>query len=180
MSTTVPRDFDAYFTANQGRIERELFDFLRIPSVSARPEYNQETARAAEWLAGSMRSAGLTTEILPTGGHPVVLGEWRGAGPDRPTVLVYGHYDVQPAEPLDLWTTPPFDPQVRDGRVYARGAVDDKGQLFLHVKAIESHLVVRGCRSTSSCSPRERRRWGATTWGRLWSSMSNGCGVMRW
>ena len=144
MSTTVPRDFDAYFTANQGRIERELFDFLRIPSVSARPEYNHDTARAAEWLAGSMRSAGLTTEILPTGGHPVVLGEWRGAGPDRPTVLVYGHYDVQPAEPLDLWTTPPFDPQVRDGRVYARGAVDDKGQLFLHVKAIESHLVVRG------------------------------------
>jgi acetylornithine deacetylase/succinyl-diaminopimelate desuccinylase-like protein len=144
MSVTVPRDFDAYFTANQPRIERELFDFLRIPSVSARPEYNGETARAAEWLAGSMRAAGLETEILPTGGHPVVLGEWRGAGPGRPTVLVYGHYDVQPAEPLELWTTPPFEPTVRAGRVYARGSVDDKGQLFLHIKAIESHLVVRG------------------------------------
>jgi acetylornithine deacetylase/succinyl-diaminopimelate desuccinylase-like protein len=144
MTVTVPRDFDAYFTANQGRIERELFDFLRIPSVSARPEYDGDTARAADWLAGSMRAAGLSTEILPTGGHPVVLGEWRGAGPSRPTVLVYGHYDVQPAEPLELWTTPPFEPTVRDGKLYARGSVDDKGQLFLHIKAIESHLVVRG------------------------------------
>jgi acetylornithine deacetylase/succinyl-diaminopimelate desuccinylase-like protein len=143
VAPSIPRDFDAYFTANRGRIEKELFDFLRIPSVSARSEHDGDTARAAEWLAASMRAAGLTTEILPTGGHPVVLGEWRGAGGGRPTVLVYGHYDVQPAEPLDLWTTPPFEPAVRDGKLFARGAVDDKGQLFLHVKAIEAHLVVR-------------------------------------
>jgi len=142
-STTIPRDLDAFFSANRGRIERELFEFLRIPSVSARSEHDADTARAAEWLAASMRGVGLVTEILPTGGHPVVLGEWRGAGKGRPTILVYGHYDVQPAEPLDLWTTPPFEPTIRDGRVYARGSVDDKGQLFLHLKALEAHLVVR-------------------------------------
>ena len=85
----------------------------------------------------------MTAEILPTGGHPVVLGEWRGAGASAPTVLVYGHYDVQPAEPLELWTSPPFEPVIRDGRIYARGSVDDKGQLFLHIKAIQAHLATR-------------------------------------
>ena len=144
MTATVPRDLDAFFTSNRDRIERELFDFLRIPSVSARSEHNADTARAAQWLATACGAAGLTAEVMPTGGHPVVLGEWRGAGADRPTVLVYGHYDVQPAEPLDLWTSPAFEPTVRDGRIYARGSVDDKGQLYLHVKAIEAHLRVRG------------------------------------
>jgi acetylornithine deacetylase/succinyl-diaminopimelate desuccinylase-like protein len=143
MAPIVPRDLDAFFAANGKRIERELFDFLRIPSVSAKSEHNADTLRAAQWLSASMRSAGLKTEILTTPGHPVVLGEWRGAGPDRPTILVYGHYDVQPPEPLDLWTSPPFEPAVRDGKIFARGSVDDKGQLFLHVKAIEAHLVVR-------------------------------------
>jgi acetylornithine deacetylase/succinyl-diaminopimelate desuccinylase-like protein len=100
--------------------------------------------RAAEWLRASMRQAGLQAEIVPTPGHPVVLGEWRGAGKDAPTVLVYGHYDVQPVEPLELWKSPPFEPTVRDGRIYARGSVDDKGQLFLHLKAIEAHLKARG------------------------------------
>ncbi len=139
----VPRDLDGFFTANRARIERELFDFLRIPSVSAKSEHNADTARAARWLATSMTAAGLTTEVMETPGHPVVLGEWRGAGPSRPTILVYGHYDVQPPEPLDLWTSPPFEPTVRDGKLFARGSVDDKGQLFLHVKAIEAHLFVR-------------------------------------
>jgi acetylornithine deacetylase/succinyl-diaminopimelate desuccinylase-like protein len=91
-----------------------------------------------------MQQAGLRAEVLGTAGHPVVLGEWRQAGPDRPTVLIYGHYDVQPAEPLELWDSPPFEPTVRDGRIYARGSVDDKGQLYLHVKAIEAHLATRG------------------------------------
>jgi acetylornithine deacetylase/succinyl-diaminopimelate desuccinylase-like protein len=91
-----------------------------------------------------MRTIGLETEVMPTAGHPVVLGEWRNAGADAPTVLIYGHYDVQPAEPLELWTTPPFEPAVRDGRVYARGSVDDKGQLYLHIKALEAHLAARG------------------------------------
>ena len=100
--------------------------------------------RAAEWLAARMRDIGLTTEVVPTEGHPIVVGEWRKAGEGAPTVLIYGHYDVQPAEPLELWESPPFEPTVRDGRIYARGSVDDKGQLYLHVKALEAHLRTRG------------------------------------
>ena len=144
MTATVPAVLDTFFSSNRTRIEHELFDFLRIPSVSARSEHNADTARAAQWLATAFGEAGLAAEVIPTAGHPVVLGEWRGAGKDRPTVLVYGHYDVQPAEPLDLWTTPAFEPTIRDGRIYGRGSVDDKGQLYLHVKAIEAHLRVRG------------------------------------
>ena len=137
-------DVASYLDANDARIHDELFDFLRIPSVSARSEHKADVARAADWLAAKLRSAGLTAEIIPTPGHPVVLGEWRGAGPDAKTVLIYGHYDVQPVEPLDLWQTPPFEPAIRDGRIYARGSVDDKGQLFLHVKALEAHLSTNG------------------------------------
>jgi len=141
---SVPRDLDAFFVANQTRIRNELFDFLRIPSVSARSEHKADVARAAEWLAASLDAVGVRIEIFPTAGHPIVLGEWRGAGAGAPTVLVYGHYDVQPAEPLELWASPPFEPTVRDGKIFARGSVDDKGQLFLHVKALEAHLRVRG------------------------------------
>ena len=86
----------------------------------------------------------MTVGIFPTAGHPIVLGEWLGAGPGAPTVLVYGHYDVQPAEPLGLWTSPPFEPAVRDGNLYARGAVDDKGQVWLHLKAFEAHMALAG------------------------------------
>src|SRR5688500_8429019 len=142
--TTPPSDLDSYLTTHDARIREELFAYLRIPSVSARSEHDADTARAAEWTAQSLRDAGLAATVHPTEGHPVVVGEWRGAPPGAPTVLVYGHYDVQPAEPLDLWTSPPFAPTVRDGRIYARGAVDDKGQLFLHIKALEAHLAVRG------------------------------------
>jgi acetylornithine deacetylase/succinyl-diaminopimelate desuccinylase-like protein len=137
-------DLERYLQQQDGRFHAELFDFLRIPSVSARSEHRSDVSRAAEWLAQRMTAAGLSSEVLPTAGHPVVLGEWRGAGEDAPTVLVYGHYDVQPAEPLDLWTSPPFEPTVREGRIYARGSVDDKGQLYLHVKALEAHLATRG------------------------------------
>ena len=137
-------DIDQYLTTHAGRIRAELFDFLRIPSVSARSEHAGDVRRAAEWVAASLRAAGLTAALHETAGHPVVVGEWRGAGPAAPTVLVYGHYDVQPAEPLELWSSPPFEPTVRDGNVYARGSVDDKGQLFLHVKALEALLAVRG------------------------------------
>jgi acetylornithine deacetylase/succinyl-diaminopimelate desuccinylase-like protein len=142
--TAVPADLDAYLTTNEARIERELFDFLRIPSVSARSEHDAATARAAEWVASSLRDAGLEATVHETKGHPVVVGEWRGAPAGAPTVLVYGHYDVQPAEPLELWTSPPFEPTVRDGKLFARGSVDDKGQLFLHIKALEAHLKARG------------------------------------
>ena len=142
--TAVPTDLDAYLATHDERIRHELFDFLRIPSVSARSEHDADTVRAAEWTATALRAAGLTATVHPTDGHPVVVGEWRGAADGAPTVLVYGHYDVQPAEPLELWTSPAFEPTVRDGRVYARGSVDDKGQLFLHIKALEAHLQVRG------------------------------------
>ena len=144
MTTALASELSDYLATNDRRIHDELFAFLRIPSVSARSEHRGDMTRAAEWLATSMRTAGLNAEILPTGGHPVVLGEWRGAPSGAKTVLIYGHYDVQPVEPLDLWTTPPFEPAIRDGRIYARGSVDDKGQLFLHVKALEAHLATRG------------------------------------
>jgi len=147
MNAKTPRvasDLDAYFTREDRRIRAELDDFLRIPSVSARSEHNGDTRRCAEWLAKRMHDAGLTATVHPTAGHPIVVGEWRGAGPKAPTVLVYGHYDVQPAEPLDLWTSPPFEPTVRDGKLYARGSVDDKGQLYIHVKAVEAILKTRG------------------------------------
>ena len=142
--TAVPADLDAYLTTHDERIRHELFEFLRIPSVSARSEHDADTRRAAEWTADALRAAGLQATVHPTAGHPVVVGEWRGAPAGAPTVLVYGHYDVQPAEPLELWTSPAFEPTVRDGRVYARGSVDDKGQLFLHIKALEAHLQARG------------------------------------
>jgi acetylornithine deacetylase/succinyl-diaminopimelate desuccinylase-like protein len=137
-------DLDTYLATNDARIHAELFDFLRIPSVSARSEHNADVARAADWVAKSLRDAGLEAKIHETKGHPVVVGEWRKAGAGAPTILVYGHYDVQPAEPLELWHSPPFEPTIRDGRIYARGSVDDKGQLFLHVKALEAHLKTRG------------------------------------
>src|SRR5512147_3192069 len=118
MTTTLAPDLAQYLAANDRRIHEELFDFLRIPSVSARSEHRDDMNRAAEWLAGAMRESGLSTEILPTGGHPVVLGEWRDAGPSAKTVLIYGHYDVQPAEPLELWESPPFEPTLRGGKIF--------------------------------------------------------------
>lgn len=133
-----------YARENLERFHAELFDFLRIPSVSARSEHDGDTRAAAEWLAERMRTAGLEATVFPTPGHPVVLGEWRAAGPDAPTVLIYGHYDVQPPEPLEEWTSPPFEPEVRDGRLFARGSSDDKGQLYMHVKALEAHLQGAG------------------------------------
>ncbi|MDX2183433.1 MAG: dipeptidase [Gemmatimonadaceae bacterium] len=143
-SAVIPRDLDAFFDANGPRLRAGLDEFLRIPSVSAKSEHSADVAHAADWLARELRRIGVPTEVIPTAGHPIVLGEWRNAGPDAPTVLVYGHYDVQPAEPLELWTSPAFEPTERDGKLFARGAVDDKGQLWLHIKAIEAHLAVRG------------------------------------
>lgn len=130
--------------AELSRYRDELFEFLMIPSVSARSEFREDTRRAAQWVAHSLQRAGLDTRIEETPGHPIVLGEWRGAGPGAPTLLVYGHYDVQPPEPLHLWTSPPFEPTERNGRIYARGAADDKGQLFLHLKALERLLANGG------------------------------------
>ena len=143
-SAKVPSDLDSYFAREERRISAELDEFLRIPSVSARSEHDADTGRCAEWLATQLRKCGFEAGVHPTAGHPIVLAEWRKAGKDAPTVLVYGHYDVQPVEPLELWTSPPFEPTVRDGKLFARGAVDDKGQLYIHVKAAEALLRERG------------------------------------
>lgn len=123
----------------------ELIEFLSIPSVSTQPRHAADVAAAAEWLAQKMDSAGLEhVKVIKTSGHPLVYGDWLHAGADRPTVLIYGHYDVQPAEPFDLWETPPFEPTVRDGYVFARGSADDKGQAYVHVKAVEAFLQSSG------------------------------------
>ena len=133
-------DTRGYIDAEIDRFRDELFDFLRIPSVSARTEHRDDVREAAGWLADRIREAGLDAEVFETDGHPIVLGEWRGAGDDAPTLLIYGHYDVQPPEPLEEWDSPPFEPEVRDGRLYGRGTTDDKGQLYMHVKALEVEL----------------------------------------
>jgi len=133
-----------YAARHNSRFCEELFEFLRIPSVSAKEEHDGDTQDAAEWIAQQMDLVGLKTQVFDTPGHPVVLGEWKEAGPAAPTLLIYGHYDVQPAEPLELWDTPAFEPTIRDGRIYARGSADDKGQIFLHVKAIEAYLATNG------------------------------------
>jgi acetylornithine deacetylase/succinyl-diaminopimelate desuccinylase-like protein len=137
--STVP-DALTYIEQHLDRFRSELYDFLRIPSVSAKAEHDDDTRGAAVWLADRLADAGLQAEVVDTAGHPIVLGEWRDAGPDAPTVLIYGHYDVQPPEPLDRWTSPPFEATEREGRIYARGSADDKGQLYMHVKALEACL----------------------------------------
>ncbi len=127
------------------RFRHELHELLRIPSLSGDPAHAGDVKRAAEWLAAQLHALGLkNARVMPTGGHPVVYGEWMGAGPDKPTVLVYGHYDVVPAVMEDGWDAPPFEPIEKDGKIYARGATDDKGQMFIHVKALESYLESNG------------------------------------
>jgi acetylornithine deacetylase/succinyl-diaminopimelate desuccinylase-like protein len=127
-----------HIESKQSEHLEELKELLRIPSVSAKSEHRPDIERAAQWVAGKLRAAGLErVEIVPTKMHPLVYGESLQA-PGKPTVLIYGHYDVQPAEPLDLWTTPPFEPAVRGGNLYGRGTADDKGQVHIHLKALES------------------------------------------
>lgn len=129
---------DQYIETHKDRFLNELLDLLRIPSVSADPKYKGDVARCAEAVKQRLVEAGLEqVEVCPTKGHPIVYGE-KIIDPQKPTVLVYGHYDVQPADPLDLWTSPPFEPVVKDGVIYARGSADDKGQFYMHVKAVEA------------------------------------------
>lgn len=126
-----------YQSQNQDRFVDELLDLLRIPSVSADSAFKNDVARCADAVRASLISAGADkAEIIPTPGHPIVYGE-KMVDPKKPTVLVYGHYDVQPADPLELWHSGPFEPVIKDGKIYARGACDDKGQMFMHVKALE-------------------------------------------
>ncbi len=138
-------DLNNYIETNKDRFFSELTDFLRIPSISSQSEHNADTRRAAEWVAENLRQAGMPkVELHETAGHPVVYAEDLRAGADARTVLVYGHYDVQPVDPLELWASPPFEPVVNNGKVYARGSSDDKGQVFAHIKAVESILKTSG------------------------------------
>lgn len=131
-----------YASANGGRFLGQLKDLVRIPSISTDPTRTGDIRRAAEWLAEDLRRIGMTrVDIMPTAGHPVLYAEWLGAGPNAPTVLIYGHYDVQPAVLADGWNSDPFEPVERDGKLYARGSSDDKGQVFAQVKAVEALLA---------------------------------------
>lgn len=126
-----------YLKAHQHRFLSELMDLLRIPSISADPTYATEVENAANWVANALVSAGLSeVQVMKTNGFPVVYGE-RIVNPTLPTVLIYGHYDVQPADPIELWDSPPFSPVIKDEKIYARGSADDKGQFYMHVKAVE-------------------------------------------
>src|SRR5215210_4273286 len=134
---------DAYLDAHRGDFEEQLKALLRIPSVSAQPSHDADTRRAAEFVFEDFRAMGLDAELISTQGHPLVYAE-RLVSAGKPTLLIYGHYDVQPPEPLEPWTSPPFEPTVRDGNLYARGATDDKGQMFTHLKAAEAWIKAAG------------------------------------
>jgi len=134
-----------YIERNHAAHIEELKQFLAIPSVSTDPERKGDVLRCAEWVLQAMKSAGLeNVQLFPTDGHPVVYGDFLHAGSNAPTVLFYGHYDVQPVDPLHLWTNPPFEPVIRDGKIFARGAVDDKGQVFMQLKSLEAHVKSTG------------------------------------
>ena len=129
-----------YIERNKQRYLNELRELLAIPSVSTNPENKKDIVTCSRWVADHLKSIGMNkVQIFPTKGHPIVYGEWLGA-PGKPTVLLYGHYDVQPAEPFELWTSPPFDATIRGGNLYARGSADDKGQVFIHLKGIEAYM----------------------------------------
>ncbi|TVY09701.1 dipeptidase [Paenibacillus cremeus] len=133
-----------YLEQERERHLEEVMAFVRIPSISSSSEHKAHMQEAAEWLASSLRTAGLEhVEVMQTAGHPVVYGDWLHA-PGQPTALIYGHYDVQPVEPLSEWQTPPFEPVIRDGKLYGRGATDDKAQMYTHIKTVEAFLQTVG------------------------------------
>src|SRR6188768_125095 len=133
-----------FIHVNRERYVDELKALLAIPSISALPEHATDVRRCAEWCAGEMTRVGLqNVQLFETPGNPIVYADWLGA-PGAPTILFYGHYDVQPVDPVELWTSPPFEATIRDGEIYARGSADDKGQVFMHFKAIEAHLKQNG------------------------------------
>src|SRR3954465_3742451 len=133
-----------FINVNRDRYVDELKQYLAIPSISALPEHQNDVRRAAQWTADALTGAGMEhVRLIDTPGNPVVYGDWLNA-PGKPTILFYGHYDVPPVDPLSLWTTPPFEATVRDGEIYARGSADDKGQVFMHIKAVEAHIKKHG------------------------------------
>ncbi|HIF14383.1 MAG TPA: M20/M25/M40 family metallo-hydrolase [Bacteroidetes bacterium] len=131
------KDWNDYLESNKDRFLNELLDLLKIPSVSADSKFSDDVFEAAEYLKNKLIEAGAdNVEICPTAGYPIVYGE-KIIDPNLPTVLVYGHYDVQPADPYELWDSPPFKPVIKNDKIYARGACDDKGQMYMHIKAFE-------------------------------------------
>jgi len=135
---------DQYFTDHRDTHLQQLNEFLSIPSISALSEHQGDMQKAAEWLVEAFKNVGLEhVSIDETDGHPVVYADWLHAE-DQPTILIYGHYDVQPVDPLELWDSAPFEPEVRDNKLYARGASDDKGQVFMHIKAVEALMKENG------------------------------------
>jgi acetylornithine deacetylase/succinyl-diaminopimelate desuccinylase-like protein len=138
-------DILKFIDENKSRYEEELKAFLRIPSISTSPDHKAEMLRCADWVAEEMKRIGLqNVKVMPTAGHPVVYGERLDGGKDSQTVLFYGHYDVQPVDPLNLWTNPPFEPTIIGENIFARGSVDDKGQVLMQLKAIEAHIKSDG------------------------------------
>ena len=136
--------WEGYLHEQKERFLNELMEFLRIPSISSMPEHAADVRLAADWVASRMRAAGIeSVRIMPTGGHPVVYGDWLHK-PGKPTVLIYGHFDTQPVDPLALWDSPPFEPIIKDGRIYARGATDDKGNMFVPIIVAEALLKAEG------------------------------------
>ena len=134
-----------YLKENEPRFVGELLDFIRIPSVSADAAHVADVVTAGQWVVDRLNAAGIeNVQMFPTAGHPVVYGDWLHAGPDKPTVLIYGHFDVQPAEPFDLWHTPPFAPEIRDDKVFGRGASDDKGGMLIPILSAEALLRTTG------------------------------------
>jgi len=134
-----------YVSDHQDRFIADLLDFVAIPSVSAMTAHRPDVDRAAAWVAARLTAAGAeNVSILPTTGHPAVYGDWLHAGPDKPTALIYGHFDVQPADPFDLWDSPPFAPEIRHGCVFGRGASDDKGGMLIPILALEALLATTG------------------------------------
>ncbi len=129
---------------NQETYKNQLIDLLKIPSISTDPAYTKAVKQAGEWVVADMQRIGLTAELIESNRHPLVYGEWMGAGDDKPTILFYGHYDVQPASLEDGWDNEPFEPIEKDGFLYARGVADDKGQFLIHLKAVESILASEG------------------------------------
>jgi acetylornithine deacetylase/succinyl-diaminopimelate desuccinylase-like protein len=134
----------SYINSHRDNYVEELKEFLKIPSISTLAENKPDMKTAAEFVAGKLRSAGMqNVKIIETKGHPLIYADWLNA-PGKPTVLIYGHYDVQPVDPINLWDSPPFEPTIKDGKIYARGATDDKGQMYMHIKTVEAFMKTEG------------------------------------
>jgi len=148
-----------YLEENSSSYLEELCAFLRIPSISSIPEHADDVRQAADWVADRLKVAGIEeVQVLPTDGHPVVYGQWLHAS-GGPTILIYGHFDTQPVDPIELWSQPPFKPVIKDNRIYARGASDDKGNMLAPILAVEAMLKTKAsCRLMSNSFSKVRRR----------------------